>query len=100
MACLPCLHVDLEEGLDGPGKSAASEQEAPRPRRWNQLLVVLVACCVIAGVLLFSVISTAVNATLHGAWWRVAAKLCVSGWPCCCCRAPLLCLNICCWATA
>jgi hypothetical protein len=93
-----CMHADLEEGL-GKEKGTAPEQEAPRPRRWNQPLVVLVACCVIAGVLVSSVITTAVNATYQGAWWRVTAKLCVSGGSqqlqqgtsvpiCCAARAP------------
>lgn len=36
-----------------------------------------IACCVILGVLGSSIVITAVDATKHGAWWRVTAKLCV-----------------------
>lgn len=41
------MHVDVEEGLG----EELCEAEAPRPLRWNQPAVVIIACCIIIGVL-------------------------------------------------
>ena len=41
------LCTDVEEGI---GKDLC-EAEAPRPLRWNQPAVVVIACCIILGVL-------------------------------------------------
>ncbi len=44
--CMAC-DADIEEGLGGD----APEMEAERPVRWNQPAVVIIACCIILGVL-------------------------------------------------